>query len=100
MLLIGKLAFEFFDSACISIEQFNRFFARNRSKYSEITICDVFRIDIFKIDDGVWFSHNQFKEYFAAYYLVEHYNIKDNLNFYENLMQKESWQEVLILHPE
>lgn len=96
MLLIGKLAFEFFDSACISIEQFNRFFARNRSKYSEITICDVFRIDIFKIDDGVWFSHNQFKEYFAAYYLVEHYNIKDNLNFYENLMQKESWQEVLI----
>lgn len=96
MLLIGKLAFEFFDSACISIEQFNRFFAQNRSKYSEITICDVFRIDIFKIDDGVWFSHKQFKEYFSAYYLVEHYNIKDNLDFYENLMQKESWQEVLI----
>lgn len=96
MLLTGKLAFEFFDSACISIEQFNRFFAQNRSKYSEITICDVFRIDIFKIDDGVWFSHKQFKEYFAAYYLVEHYNIKDNLEFYENLMQKESWQEVLI----
>lgn len=96
MLLIGKLAFEFFDSACISIEQFNRFFAQNRSKYSEITICDLFRIDIFKIDDGVWFSHKQFKEYFAAYYLVEHYNIKDNLEFYENLMKKESWQEVLI----
>ena len=96
MFLIGKLAFEFFDSACISIKQFNRFFAQNRSKYSEITICDVFRIDIFKIDDGVWFSHKQFKEYFAAYYLVEHYNIKDNLDLYENLMQKESWQEVLV----
>lgn len=96
MLIIGKLAFEFFNSAYIPFEQFNKFFAKSRSKYSDITICDVFRIDVFKIDGGIWFSHKQFKEYFAAYYLVEHYNIKDNIEFYENLMQKESWQEVLI----
>lgn len=94
--LIGKLAFEFFDSAYISFEQFGKFFSKNKSEYSEITICDVFRIDIFKIDGGVWFLHKQFKEYFASYYLLNTYCIEKHIEFYKELMLKEDWQDVLV----
>lgn len=95
--LIGKLAFEYFDRPYITFEQFNKFLDINgQNKYSEITICDIFRIDIFKIDGGVWFLHKQFKEYFASYYIVNTYCIEEHTEFYKKLMRKESWQDVLV----
>lgn len=38
------------------------------------------------------FSHKQFKEYFAAYYLVKKYNVNENRELYYSLMKNEIWQ--------
>ena len=94
--LIGKLAFETFEKSNISFEDFDKFFYENKSGYSKVNICDIFRIDIFRIEDGIWFLHKQFKEYFAAFHLVKNYPFSKNSTLYSELFKKESWQETLV----
>ena len=93
---IGKLAFEKYENTHLSITEFDEFFGINNSKYSSNNICDVFRIDIFNITGKISFSHKQFKEYFAAYYLVKQYDIKQNIPLYTRLMKNSIWQETMV----
>ena len=93
---IGKLAFEKYENTHLTIMEFDEFFGINNSKFSSNNICDVFRIDIFNIEGKISFSHKQFKEYFAAYYLVKQYNIKQNKPLYTELMGNPIWQETMI----
>lgn len=96
LMTIGSLAFKTFDKSVISISEFDEFFASQQSEYTAITVYDLFRIDIFKIDSTISFAHKQFKEFFAAYYMVKTFNIDNDRNIYKNLMRRKSWQEVMI----
>lgn len=96
LMTIGSLAFNTFDKSVLSISEFDEYFASQQSEYTAITVYDLFRIDIFKIDSTISFAHKQFKEFFAAYYMVKTFNISNHRNIYENLMKDENWQEVMI----
>ncbi|MDU7150796.1 MAG: hypothetical protein E6312_01845 [Peptoniphilus grossensis] len=96
LMTIGSLAFNTFDKSVLSISEFDEFFASQQSEYTAITVYDLFRIDIFKIDSTISFTHKQFKEFFAAYYMVKTFNIDNDRNIYKNLMRGKSWQEVMI----
>lgn len=96
LMTIGSLAFNTFDKSVLSISEFDEFCASQQSKYTAITVYDLFRIDIFKIDSTISFAHKQFKEFFAAYYMVKKFNIDNDRNIYENLMREKNWQEVMI----
>ncbi len=96
LMTIGSLAFNTFDKSVLSISEFDEFFASQQSEYTAITVYDLFRIDIFKIDSTISFAHKQFKEFFAAYYMVKTFNIDNDRNIYKNLMREKSWQEVMI----
>jgi len=93
---IGKLAFETFDKAYLSSAEFDEFFGANDKDYTFANICDIFRIDIFKVENTISFSHKQFKEFFAAYYISKQYRVQGNNEFYISLMEKEHWQEVMV----
>lgn len=96
LMIIGKLAYETFDKNQISISEFDEIFKVNSKGYTSINICDVFRIDIFKIENTISFTHKQFKEYFAAYYLVKNFDMHKNRDLFISLMKKEQWQEVMV----
>ncbi len=96
LMTIGSLAFNTFDKSVLSISEFDEFFASQQIEYTAITVYDLFRIDIFKIDSTISFAHKQFKEFFAAYYMVKTFNIDNDRNIYENLMREKNWQEVMI----
>lgn len=93
---VGKFAFEFFDDASVPNDKFDEFFYKNNRQFSSSNICDVFRVDVFNLQNGIWFSHKQFKEFFAAYYLVHQYPIELNVNLYSSYMSYENWQEVMV----
>lgn len=61
LMSIGKLAFQTFDKNCLSIAEFDEFFGSENKDYNTNNICDIFRIDIFKVDNNISFSHKQFK---------------------------------------
>lgn len=96
LMTIGSLAFNTFDKSVLSISEFDEFFASQQSEYTALTVYDLFRIDIFKIDSTISFAHKQFKEFFAAYYIVKTFNIDNDRDIYENLMRGKNWQEVMI----
>lgn len=96
LMSIGDLAFNTFEKTFLSIAEFDEFFGSKDKDYTTNNICDVFRIDIFKIGENIMFSHKQFKEYFAAYYLVKKYNVNENRELYYSLMKNEIWQEVMV----
>ena len=96
LMSIGELAFCAFNQTSLSISEFDSFFRDDKNNYTTNNICDVFRIDIFKISNKIAFSHKQFKEFFAAYYLVNKFDINENREQYSELMNKEEWQEVMI----
>lgn len=96
LMSIGDLAFNTFEKTFLSIAEFDEFFGSKDKDYTTNNICDVFRIDIFKIGENIMFSHKQFKEYFAAYYLVKKYNVNKNRELYYSLMKNEIWQEVMV----
>ena len=95
LMTIGSLAFKTFEKSVLSISEFDEYFASQQSEYTAITVYDLFRIDIFKIDSTISFAHKQFKEFFAAYYMVKTFNSSNHRNIYENLMKDENWQEVM-----
>lgn len=97
LMTIGSLAFNTFDKSVLSISEVDEYFASQQSEYTAITVYDLFRIDIFKFDSTISFAHKQFKEFFAAYYMVKTFDISNHRNIYENLMKDENWQEVMIL---
>ncbi len=96
LMSIGQLAFDCFEKNSLTIAEFDQFFGMKNEKYTVKNICDVFRIDVFKIGANVTFSHKQFKEFFAAYYLVKKYDITKNEDLYKSLMEREIWQEVMV----
>ena len=96
LMSVGDLAFNTFEKTFLSIDEFDGFFGSKDKDYTTNNICDVFRIDIFKISENIMFSHKQFKEYFAAYYLVKKYDIDENRELYYSLMRNEIWQEVMV----
>ena len=96
LMTIGDLAFNTFDKTFLSIAEFDEFFGSKNNDYTTNNICDVFRIDIFKISENIMFSHKQFKEYFAAYYLTKKYDVNENRELYSSLMKNEIWQEVMV----
>ncbi len=96
LISIGQLAFDTFEKPCLSIAEFDEFFGVKNKDFTTNNICDVFRIDIFKVGNSISFSHKQFKEFFAAYYLVKKYDIHQNSEIYLDLMNSAHWQEVLV----
>lgn len=96
LMLIGKLAYEKFEKPYFTTDEFDEFFNKEKSDYSVYNISDFFRIDVFKIGENICFTHKQFKEYFAAYFLAKNYKIAENKGLYQSLMKKEHWQEVLL----
>ncbi len=66
------------------------------TEFTHCNISDIFRIDVFSMQDGIRFTHKQFKEYFSAFYLIKNFPIKDNLELYVDIMSKDEWQEVLV----
>lgn len=96
LMTIGGLAFNTFDKSALSISEFDEFFVSQQCEYTAITVYDLFRIDIFKIDSTISFAHKQFKEFFAAYYMVKTFNMNNDRNIYKKLMRNKNWQEVMI----
>ena len=93
---IGQLAFDTFEKPCLSVAEFDEFFGVNNKDFTTNNVCDIFRIDIFKVGNNISFSHKQFKEFFAAYYLVKKYDVLQDCETYLELMNSENWQEVMI----
>lgn len=93
--VISELAFKYFEQPTLSLLDFDKILTG--TVFSHANICDLFRLDVFLINTDVRFSHRQFKEYFAAFYLVKNISILNNTEKYRELMRREEWQEVLVL---
>lgn len=89
------MAFKYFEQPTLSLLDFDKILTG--TVFSHANICDLFRLDVFLINTDVRFSHRQFKEYFAAFYLVKNISILNNTEKYRELMRREEWQEVLVL---
>lgn len=96
LLKIGEFSYKYWGRSSFSHAEFDAFFSSLSTEITYASICDVFRIDVFRISGTISFSHKQFAEYFAAYYLVNHFPYCDNSNLYSELMEQEEWQEVMI----
>ena len=96
LFIIGKLAYVYFENTSISFDEFDELFHKNNRQFSSSNISDIFRIDVFEIQNAICFSHKQFKEFFAAYYLVHQYPIESNVDLYSSYMSCENWQEVIV----
>lgn len=96
LMSIGQLAFDTFEKPCLSVAEFDEFFGAKDKSFTTNNICDVFRIDIFKVGNIVSFSHKQFKEFFAAYYLIKKYDVQKNGDIYLELIKSDRWQEVMV----
>lgn len=96
LMKIGEFSYRNWGIISFSHTEFDAFFSSLSSEITYASICDVFRIDVFRISGTISFSHKQFAEYFAAYYLVNHFPYCDNSNLYSELMEQEEWQEVMI----
>lgn len=96
LISVGQLAFETFEKPYLSVAEFDEFFGTKDKSFTTNNICDVFRIDIFKVGNNISFSHKQFKEFFAAYYLVKKYDVQQNREVYLEFMKKSHWQEVMV----
>lgn len=92
--VIGKIAYEYFGKPVISYWEFDKILSG--TEFTHCNISDIFRIDVFSMYDEIRFTHKQFKEYFAAFYLIKNFTIKDNLDLYIDIMSKDEWQEVLV----
>lgn len=92
--VIGKISYEYFEKPVISYWEFDKILSG--TEFTHCNISDIFRIDVFSMQDGIRFTHKQFKEYFAAFYLIKNLPIKDNLELYVDIMSKDEWQEVLV----
>lgn len=93
--VISELAFKYFEQPTLSLLDFDKILAG--TVFSHANICNLFRLDVFLINTDVRFSHRQFKEYFAAFYLVKNVSIINETEKYRELMRKEEWQEALVL---
>ena len=87
LISVGQLAFETFEKPYLSVAEFDEFFGTKDKNFTTNNICDVFRIDIFKVGNNISFSHKQFKEFFAAYYLVKKYDVQQNHQVYLEFMK-------------
>lgn len=96
LMSVGHLAFEKFEKPFLSIAEFDEFFGVEGKEYTVDNICDVFRIDIFRVSNNISFSHKQFKEFLAAYYLTKKYIVTQNSELYLSLMSDANWQEVMV----
>lgn len=96
LMSIGALAFEKFEKSIISVKEFDEFFHKKNEKYNVNNIIDLFRLEVFTIKENIIFAHKQFKEYFAAFYLVNEYNITEHRQLYEKLIKNDDWNEVFI----
>lgn len=96
LMSVGHLAFEKFEKPFLSIAEFDAFFSVEGKDYTVDNICDVFRIDIFRVSNNISFSHKQFKEFLAAYYLTKKYLVTQNGGLYLSLMSDQNWQEVMV----
>ncbi len=92
---ISEFAFYNFSQPSFSFWEFDKLFCE--TDFSHANICDLFRLDVFSINMDVKFSHKQYKEYFAAFHLVNHISVIDEIEKYRELMLNEEWQEVLVL---
>lgn len=92
--IIGKIAYQYFEKSVISYWEFDKMLSG--TEFTHCNISDIFRIDVFSMHDEIRFTHKQFKEYFAAFYLIKNLPIKDNLELYVDIMSKDEWQEVLV----
>lgn len=94
MNIISRIAYQYFDKPSFSFLEFDKLLLG--TEYSHANICDLFRLDIFSMDGAVKFSHKQFKEYFAAYYLVNNFSILEIPDVYLEHMYRDEWQEVMV----
>lgn len=92
--VIGKIAYQYFEKPVISYWEFDKMLSG--TEFTHCNISDIFRIDVFSMYDEIRFTHKQFKEYFAAFYLVKKIPVKENLELYIDFMSKDEWQEVLV----
>lgn len=56
----------------------------------------VIACDIFKTRENISFSHKLFKEFCTAYYMNSALPYSNNIELYDQLIQKEEWKEVFI----
>ena len=94
--ILGELAFETFDQPAYRIIEFDK-------RISELAMSDKFETitslvcsGLFIITDKVIFTHKLLKEFCAAYHLVNHYPVTENIDLYCKLIQDEEWKEVFI----
>lgn len=95
--LIGEFSYNSFYKPSYGYVDFENQIAQfiSRTDKSKI-ISSIIACDIFRIRDGVTFSHKLFKEFCTAYYMNMQLPYNDNVELYAQLIQKEEWKEVFI----
>ncbi|WP_414150093.1 NACHT domain-containing protein [Acetobacterium carbinolicum] len=98
--IIGKLAYEKYDQPNFSLIEFDKFIFQNVfSIYNKPSLIDfLLRTGIFVVNDTISFYHKLFKEFFAAYHLFENKALTTDMNVFEALIEKDTWQEVFIFY--
>lgn len=95
--VLSKIAYEKFSSTCFDYIEFEKVVSEMSGNLELRTVInELICLDIFKVSDSVSFVHKTFKEFLAAYYLVNNYTIKNNMDIYIKLIEKSEFKEVFI----
>ncbi|NFO12456.1 hypothetical protein FDB29_15510 [Clostridium botulinum] len=95
--ILSKIAYKKFSDTCFNYIEFEKMVSEISGNLELRTVInELICLDIFKVSDSVSFVHKTFKEFLAAYYLVNNYTIKNNLDIYTKLIHKNEFKEVFI----
>lgn len=97
-IILGKFAYDMFDISCLSCLEFERCIEKcfQGKDSSKVIVNELLGLGIFSINGGISFAHKTYKEYFAAYYLINTFPLNKNIEKYIILSEKEEWKEVFI----
>ncbi len=95
--VLGNYAFETFNLPSYGLLAFDKFISKfsDGNNKNQITNAIV-GSGIIKVDNKISFSHKLFKEYCAAYYIINSYSVYKNEYFYSQYIDNEEWKEVFI----
>ena len=95
--LLGHYAFDTFYQPSSSLLEFDKYISDfiDSEKKSLIINC-LLGSELLKVTDRITFAHKLFKEYCAAYYLVNTYPLSKYQSKYLDLINCDEWKEVFI----
>lgn len=95
--LLGDFSFNKFNQTSSSLLEFDQYISgKAKAENKPLIINALLRSGVLRLTDKIIFTHKLFKEYLAAYHLINKYPLGENQSIYLDLINCDNWKEVFV----